>query len=127
MNTPELKKRIIYTLLMFLVARIGTLIPVPGVDLERLASMVNDNSVLGFINMFSGGAFQRVSIFALGVMPYINASIVMSLLAVIIPVKLDTWWYVYLNMAYKDLFLVHCTAHPTKLSVSACIHSVTTR
>jgi len=88
MNTPELKKRIIYTLLMFLVARIGTLIPVPGVDLERLASMVNNNSVLGFINMFSGGAFQRVSIFALGVMPYINASIVMSLLAVIIP-KLD--------------------------------------
>ena len=88
MNTPELKKRLIYTLLMFLVARIGTLIPVPGVDLERLASMVDNNSVLGFINMFSGGAFQRVSIFALGVMPYINASIVISLLAVIIP-KLD--------------------------------------
>ncbi len=88
MKTPELKKRITYTLLMFLVARIGTLIPVPGVDLDRLGSMVNNNSLLGFINMFSGGAFQRVSIFALGVMPYINASIVMSLLAVIIP-KLD--------------------------------------
>lgn len=88
MKTPELRKRIVFTLLMFLVARIGTLIPVPGVDLDRLSSMVNNNSVLGFINMFSGGAFQRVSIFALGVMPYINASIVMSLLAVIIP-KLD--------------------------------------
>lgn len=84
-ETPDLKKRIIFTLLMFLVARIGTLIPVPGVDIDRLATVVNNNSVLSFINMFSGGAFKRVSIFALGVMPYINASIIMSLLAVIIP------------------------------------------
>jgi len=85
---PELKSRIFFTLGMMLVARIGTHVPVSGVDLERLSGMVTGNSLLGFINMFSGGAFQRVSIFALGVMPYINASIVMSLLAVIIP-KID--------------------------------------
>lgn len=82
---PDLRKKIIFTLLMFLIARVGTHIPAPGVDIERLSSMVAGNDLLGFINMFSGGAFTRVSIFALGVMPYINASIVMSLLAVIIP------------------------------------------
>lgn len=84
-KVPELKQKIIFTLLMFLVARVGTHIPAPGVDIARLASMTAQNDLLGYINMFSGGAFQRVSIFALGVMPYINASIVMSLLAVIIP------------------------------------------
>jgi preprotein translocase subunit SecY len=82
---PELKQKIIFTLLMFLIARVGTHIPAPGVDIDRLASMTAQNDLLGYINMFSGGAFQRVSIFALGVMPYINASIVVSLLAVIIP------------------------------------------
>ncbi|MGM0507901.1 MAG: preprotein translocase subunit SecY [Fusobacteriota bacterium] len=82
---PNLKKKIFYTLAMFLVARIGTHIPSPGVDIARLSEMVNTNDILGFINMFSGGAFTRVSIFALGVMPYINASIVMQLLTVIIP------------------------------------------
>lgn len=82
---PELKQKIIFTLLMFLIARVGTHIPAPGVDIDRLASMTAQNDLLGYINMFSGGAFQRVSIFALGVMPYINASIVFSLLAVIIP------------------------------------------
>ncbi len=84
-KVPELKQKIIFTLLMFLVARVGTHIPAPGVDIARLASMTAQNDLLGYINMFSGGAFQRVSIFALGVMPYINASIVMSLITVIIP------------------------------------------
>lgn len=82
---PDLKKKIIYTLLMFLVARIGAHIPVPGVDTVALGRAVNDNDLLSMINMFSGGAFQKVSIFALGVMPYINASIVMQLLTVIVP------------------------------------------
>lgn len=82
---PDLRKKLIYTLLMFLVARVGTHIPAPGVDTERLASLVNTTDILGFINMFSGGAFQKISIFALGVMPYINASIVMQLLTVIVP------------------------------------------
>jgi len=82
---PELRTKIFYTLMMFLVARIGTHIPSPGVDIERLSSMVDTNDILGFINMFSGGAFTKVSIFALGVMPYINASIVFQLLTVILP------------------------------------------
>ncbi|BDU49543.1 preprotein translocase subunit SecY [Haliovirga abyssi] len=82
---PDLRKKVIFTLIMFLVARVGTHIPSPGVDVARLTSMVNTNDILGFINMFSGGAFKRVSIFALGVMPYINASIVVQLLTVIVP------------------------------------------
>lgn len=85
MKIPELKSRIVFTLLMFLVARVGTFIPAPGIDIDRLSAMTAQNDLLGFINMFSGGAFQRISIFALGIVPYINASIVFSLLAVIIP------------------------------------------
>lgn len=82
---PELRERIIFTLLMFLVARVGTLIPAPGVDIDRLAAMTQKSDLLGYINMFSGGAFSRVSIFALGIVPYINASIVFSLLGSLIP------------------------------------------
>ncbi len=84
-KVPELRNRIIFTLLMFLVARVGTYIPAPGVDIDRLEQMTRQSDLLGYINMFSGGAFKRVSIFALGIVPYINASIVFSLLAVIIP------------------------------------------
>ena len=82
---PELRERIIFTLLMFLVARVGTLIPAPGVDVDRLSSMASQSDVLSYINMFSGGAFTRISIFSLGIIPYINASIVVSLLVSIIP------------------------------------------
>ena len=83
MQIPELRERIVFTLLMFLVARVGTYIP--GVDVDRLATMTAQSDILGYINMVSGGAFKRVSIFALGIVPYINSSIVFSLLAVIIP------------------------------------------
>jgi preprotein translocase subunit SecY len=82
---PDLRKKILFTLTMFMIARVGTHIPAPGVDIDRLTSMASENDILGFINMFSGGAFTRVSIFALGVMPYINASIIMQLLGVLIP------------------------------------------
>ncbi len=82
---PELRERILFTLMMFLVARIGTFIPIPGVDIDRLADMTAQNNLLGYINLFSGGAFTRVSIFALGIIPYINSSIVVSLLVSIIP------------------------------------------
>lgn len=85
MKIPELRERIFYTLMMFLVARVGTLIPAPGVDIDRLSAMTAQNDILGYINMFSGGAFTRVSIFALGIVPYINSSIVISLLVSIIP------------------------------------------
>lgn len=85
LELPDLRKKIFFTLAMFLVARVGTHIPAPGVDIERLTSMVNSNDLLGFFNMFSGGAFMRVSIFSLGVMPYINASIIVQLLGVLVP------------------------------------------
>lgn len=85
LELPDLRKKILFTLAMFLVARVGTHIPAPGVDIVRLTSMVNNNDLLGFFNMFSGGAFQKVSIFSLGVMPYINASIIMQLLGVVVP------------------------------------------
>lgn len=85
LELPDLRKKILFTLAMFLVARVGTHIPTPGVDIERLTSMVNSNDLLGFFNMFSGGAFMRVSIFSLGVMPYINASIIVQLLGVLVP------------------------------------------
>lgn len=85
MKIPELRERIFFTLMMFLVARVGTLIPAPGVDIDRLTAMTSQNDILGFINMFSGGAFMRVSIFALGITPYINSSIIISLFTSIIP------------------------------------------
>lgn len=85
LELPDLRKKILFTLAMFLVARVGTHIPAPGVDIVRLKSMVDSNDLLGFFNLFSGGAFMRVSIFSLGVMPYINASIIVQLLGVIVP------------------------------------------
>jgi preprotein translocase subunit SecY len=84
----ELRKRILYTLAMLLVFRIGTHIPVPGVDTARLGEMLAGafgEGLFGFINMFAGGALERFSLFALGVIPYINASIIMSLLIPVFP------------------------------------------
>lgn len=82
----ELKKRILYTLGLVLVYRIGSFIVLPGIDADRLASSASgDNSILNLINMFAGGAFSRASIMALGIMPYISASIVMQLLGMAVP------------------------------------------
>jgi preprotein translocase subunit SecY len=83
MSLPDLRKKVIFTIIMCAVARVGTHIPAPGINADALK--IGDNSILGMMNMFSGGAFAKVSIFALGVMPYINASIVMQLLTVIVP------------------------------------------
>lgn len=83
MSLPDLRKKVIFTIIMCAVARVGTHIPAPGINAAALN--VESNSILGMMNMFSGGAFAKVSIFALGVMPYINASIVMQLLTVIVP------------------------------------------
>ena len=85
-TVDELKKRIIYTLSLILVYRIGSYIVLPGIDVEQLnASGGADNSILNLINMFAGGAFSRASIMALGIMPYISASIVMQLLGMAVP------------------------------------------
>ncbi len=88
---PELRKRILFTLAMLAVYRIGVFITVPGVNRVEMANVITkggSGSLLGMFNMFSGGALQQLSIFALGIMPYVSASIVIQLLTVVIP-KLD--------------------------------------
>ena len=83
----ELRKRIVYTVLLLLVYRLGCFIVLPGIDASMLATLQNNanNGLVGLLNMFSGGAFGNASIFALGVMPYISASIVIQLLGVFVP------------------------------------------
>lgn len=84
----ELRKRILYTLGMLLVFRIGSYIPVPGVDTSKLAEVLSGAfgaGIFQFINLFTGGALRRFSLFGLGVIPYINASIILSLLIPVFP------------------------------------------
>ena len=84
---PELKKRILITLGLLIVYRIGVQVPTPGIDPVALASFFAKakEGLLGLFNMFSGGALERLSVFALGIMPYISASIILQLLTVTIP------------------------------------------
>ncbi|PKP36400.1 MAG: preprotein translocase subunit SecY, partial [Bacteroidetes bacterium HGW-Bacteroidetes-14] len=83
----ELRKRIVYTILLLLVYRLGSYVVLPGIDPTQLGQLQSQASegLLGLLNMFSGGAFGNASIFALGVMPYISASIVIQLLGIMIP------------------------------------------
>ena len=85
MKIPELRNRILFTLGMILVFRIGTHIPTPGVDAKLLTQNLPSSELFSFLNMFSGGALRRFSVFALGIAPYINASIIMQLLVYVIP------------------------------------------
>jgi len=84
---PELKKRVLMTLAFLIVYRIGVHVPVPGIDSIALASFFAKakGTLLGLFDMFSGGAFEKLSVFALGIMPYISASIILQLLTVVIP------------------------------------------
>lgn len=82
---PDLKSRILFVLGVLLVFRLGAHIPTPGVDAKAMASLFEQGGVLSLFDLFAGGALRRFSIFALGVTPYINASIVMQLLAVVVP------------------------------------------
>lgn len=84
-KVPELKKKILWTILLVAIFRMGSYIPVPGINSEYLKSLSESGGLLGFYDMISGGAFSRSSILALGVMPYINASIIIQLLTVAIP------------------------------------------
>ena len=83
----ELRKRIVYTVLLLLVYRLGCFVVLPGIDASMLATLQSNanNGLVGLLNMFSGGAMGNASIFALGVMPYISASIVIQLLGVFVP------------------------------------------
>ena len=82
---PELRQRIIFTLIMFAVFRMGTHIPVPGVDPTAIEQLFNNGSLFGLLDLFSGGAFSKFSIFAMSITPYINAAIIMQLLTVVVP------------------------------------------
>ncbi|MBE6121593.1 MAG: preprotein translocase subunit SecY [Solobacterium sp.] len=80
-RNKEIRNKILFTLCMLLIYRIGAAIPVPGVDSAKLAAQISDNSLLSMMNMLGGGAFERMSVFALGVSPYITASIIIQLLS----------------------------------------------
>lgn len=84
---PELKNRVLFTLALLAVYRIGAHIPTPGINGEELSKFLTEKggALMGFFDMFSGGALSRVTIFALGIMPYISASIILQLLTVVIP------------------------------------------
>lgn len=81
----NLRKKIIYVIIILLIYRLGSHISIPGMDTDALASLFSNNGLLGFVNLFSGGALSRFSIFALGILPFINASIIMQLLTIILP------------------------------------------
>jgi len=87
LKIPELKRRIAITFLLLAVYRVGCHIPTPGIDSAALASFFQQagGTLLGFFDMFAGGALKRLSVFALGIMPYISASIILQLLTVVIP------------------------------------------
>jgi preprotein translocase subunit SecY len=87
---PDLKKRLLFTLGMLVVVRLGSHLPLPGVNKEALTNLFAQGGILGFFDLFAGGALSRFSVFALGIMPYINASIIMQLLTAVIP-TLEQW------------------------------------
>ena len=84
----ELRQRIFFLVGALIVYRIGTFIPVPGVDpeaLQRLFDQLGSGSIVNLFNMFSGGALERLSIFALGIMPYISSAIIMQMMSHVVP------------------------------------------
>src|SRR5216117_1590155 len=92
-KVPDLRNKIIFTLFVIAIYRIGSNITVPGIDFGQVQVLQREakaGGVLGFLNLFSGGALTQMAVFALGIMPYITASIIMQLLAVVIP-KIEQW------------------------------------
>ena len=87
---PELRQKIVFTLVMFAVFRMGTHIPVPGVDPTAIEQLFAQGTLFGLLDLFSGGAFSKFSIFAMSITPYINAAIIIQLLNVVVP-TLEQW------------------------------------
>jgi len=85
LRIPDLKKRIVFVFLMFGVYVIGLHIPVPGINREAMARLFSEGSILNLLDAFTGGAFKKYTIFAMGIAPYINASIIMQLLTIAVP------------------------------------------
>src|SRR6188474_336948 len=86
-RVPELRKRVLFTFMILALYRLGSWIPAPGVDSEQIKNYFNNQggTILGLLNVFSGGALSQFSLFALGIMPYVTASIILQLLTVVIP------------------------------------------
>ena len=86
-KAKDLQNRILYALLLLIIYRAGTYVPVPGVDAEQLKAFFEQNAqgIGGMLNMFTGGAVGRMAVFALGIMPYITSSIIMQLLTSMVP------------------------------------------
>ncbi len=92
-KVPELRNKVLFTFFVIALYRFGAYLPVPGVDLQQVKTLTDQaqqGGVLAFLQLFSGGALTRFSLFALGIMPYITSSIIMQILAVVIP-KLEQW------------------------------------
>ena len=91
-RVPDLRRKILFTLLIIAVYRFGSHVPAPGIDIQKANQFAAgaNGGVFQFINLFSGGALTRMAVFALGIMPYITSSIIMQLLTVVIP-KLEAW------------------------------------
>lgn len=92
-KVPDLRGKILFTIAIIALFRLGSHVPVPGIDfqaVQRLSDQAQRGGVLGFLNLFSGGALTRFAIFGLGIMPYITSSIIVQLLGVVIP-KLEEW------------------------------------
>ncbi len=90
-KNKEIRKKIFFTLAMLLIYRIGSSIPVPGVDSTALSQQISDNSILNMMNLLGGGALEKLSIFAMGVTPYITASIIVQLLSMDVIPALTEW------------------------------------
>jgi preprotein translocase subunit SecY len=87
-RVPEIRKKLIFTMVVLALYRLGTYIPAPGINsaaVSAISSKSSGNSILGLLNLFSGGGLGRIAIFALGIMPYITASIILQLLQVVVP------------------------------------------
>lgn len=90
-KNKEIRNKILFTLAMLLIYRIGSAIPVPGVDANKLAAQIADNSILSMMNLLGGGAIERLSVFAMGVGPYITGSIIIQLLSMDVIPALTEW------------------------------------
>src|SRR5918992_5272897 len=87
-SIPDIRRKILFVLAILALYRLGAYIPAPGVDVDALDQIDNQfagSNILGFLNVFSGGGLSRLSLFALGIMPYITASIILQLLTVVVP------------------------------------------
>src|SRR4051794_24067011 len=87
-RVPEIRKKLAFTAAMLALYRLGAYIPAPGIDshaVDALSKQNFSNNILGFLNLFSGGSLSRFAVFALGIMPYITASIILQLMTVVVP------------------------------------------